>query len=347
MSAELAVLTQQLDNAKSYIDVFGKDEDKLASNYRRMARVLHPDGKNAIDQQLASDAFVKLQSFYDTAKKAVANDTYGELPRVTITSRKFIHELIGNTWEGDISQVYQSITNGNSSAVGDDSVVKLVRSPRNNDLMENEASSLRKIYRCNDIAEFQPYFPMLFDSFKHNQSRANVLSYLDGFYTLKQVREAYGEKLNPLDAAWMWRRMLVALGAAHEAGVVHGAVLPEHVMIQPEQHGLVLIDWCYSGEPGDKPKAMSKKYKDLYPPDFKDEELLPGTDVYMAAATMTYLNGDNMPRPLRAFMRGCMLDRVRTRPQKAFDLLQEYDELLERMGEPYHPRRFREFRMPR
>ena len=33
----------------------------------------------------------------------------------------------------------------------------------------------------------------------------------------------------------MWRRLLVAVGAAHRAGVIHGAVLPEHVMIHPPE----------------------------------------------------------------------------------------------------------------
>lgn len=340
MSAELAVLTQQLDQADSYIDVFGKDEAKLGSNYRRMARVLHPDGKNAIDQQLASEAFVKLQTFYETAKKALADGTYGQLPCIVITSRKFTHEIIGNGWDGDVAKLYQANTEGT------DTVVKIVSNPRNNDLLEQEFSALKRIHRTDDIERFHAYFPEPVDSFRHNNSRANVVKYLDGFYTLSQVREVYGEKLDPLDAVWMWRRMLVALGAAHEAGVIHGAVLPEHVIIHPELHGLVLVDWCYSGEPGNKPKAMSKRNEGLYPPDFRDEELLPGTDMYMAASTMLWLNGDNMPKPLRAFLRGCMFDRVRTRPQKAFDLLQEYDELLERIGKPYHPRRFREFRMP-
>ena len=44
----------------------------------------------------------------------------------------------------------------------------------------------------------------------------------------------------------MWRRLLTALGWAHRARLVHGAVFPEHVLIHPELHGLVLVDWCYA-----------------------------------------------------------------------------------------------------
>jgi hypothetical protein len=59
------------------------------------------------------------------------------------------------------------------------------------------------------------------------QRRANVIGRLTGFRTLAQVRAAYPRGVDPRDAAWMWRRLLVAVGAAHRAGVIHGAVLPE------------------------------------------------------------------------------------------------------------------------
>ena len=75
---------------------------------------------------------------------------------------------------------------------------------------------------------------------------ANLIGALGGFRSLAEVRSAFPAGLDPRDAAWMWRRLLVAIGAAHRAGVIHGAVLPEHVLIHPAEHGLVLVDWCYS-----------------------------------------------------------------------------------------------------
>ena len=63
----------------------------------------------------------------------------------------------------------------------------------------------------------------------------------------------------------MWRRLLVGLGWAHRAGVVHGAVLPEHVLIHPAEHGLVLVDWCYSVAPGERIPALVAKHRDGLP----------------------------------------------------------------------------------
>jgi hypothetical protein len=57
--------------------------------------------------------------------------------------------------------------------------------------------------------------------------------------------------------------------AATTAGLVHGAVLPEHVLIQPDEHGLVLIDWCYSVPltPSTPLRAPVTARAGLYPPE--------------------------------------------------------------------------------
>jgi hypothetical protein len=52
---------------------------------------------------------------------------------------------------------------------------------------------------------------------------------------------------------------------------------------------------------------------------------------------------DRAPKPLRAFARGCLLTAENRRPQDAWRLLAELDDLLERL---YGPRRFRPFQLP-
>jgi hypothetical protein len=112
--------------------------------------------------------------------------------------------------------------------------------------------ALRRIARLGDT-RYAPYLPRLVDTARFDTApgggprrRANVLGRLDGFVSLGQVRAAYPGGVDVRDAAWMWRRLLVVLGHAHRAGAAHGAVLPEHVLIHPGDHGLVLADWCGS-----------------------------------------------------------------------------------------------------
>jgi hypothetical protein len=120
--------------------------------------------------------------------------------------------------------------------------------------------------------------------------------------------------------------------------VVHGAVVEEHVLIHPGEHGLALVDWCYSGT---RPVAIVRKRRDAYPPEVRaKEEIGPATDIYMATGLMTRLIGDAIPRAMRRFADGCLFDRPRMRPQDAWKLLGELDELLHKL---YGPRRFRPF----
>ena len=149
----------------------------------------------------------------------------------------------------------------------------------------------------------------------------------------------------------------MALGFAHVNGVVHGAVLPTHVLIHPEKHGLVLVDWSYAvREPetsGERVKVASAEYEQWYPPEVKSKEIpSPALDIYMGAECMVYLLGGNpvtgnlpnsVPKAIRAFFRGCTPLGPKQRPSDAWGLQEEFDDLLERL---WGRRRFRPFAMP-
>ena len=57
-----------------------------------------------------------------------------------------------------------------------------------------------------------------------DQRHTNVLRAEAGYVSLAEVLRAYPSGLAPADAAWMFNRMLTALGIAHSLGIVHGAV---------------------------------------------------------------------------------------------------------------------------
>jgi serine/threonine protein kinase len=161
------------------------------------------------------------------------------------------------------------------------------------------------------------------------------------WYSLADVMSAYPDGLHPKDAAWMWRRLLFAVGYAHSAGVVHGAIVPEHVIIEPEQHGLALIDWCYSKmTPFGPLTAIVPNRRDLYPADVFDKKpVSEATDIYMATKTMELLLNDQTPSQIRAFIRGCTVARA----NDAWRLREEFDDLIVRL---WGARKFRPFSMP-
>lgn len=317
-----------IEAASSPADLFGSQGSPDASRrYRRLARLTHPDAQGSYAR-----AFARLAELW-----AQHQGARGPL-------------LI----RGDIANFY---------VIGA-GLLKLPRDVADNDLMDREAVALAQLRRAGD-SRFRAYFPRLVQAQRVRDPRsgaerhANVLERLAGFRSLAEVRLAFPGGVDAADVAWMWRRLLVAIGAAHRAGVVHGAVLPEHVLIHPGKHGLVLIDWCYSHQasagptegsgPADSPApaalpAIVARYRDWYPP-----EVLAGgragrdADIWLATRCMTELMGERQPRRLAGFGAGCLLANPSRRPQDAWRLLAELDDLLERL---YGPRIFRPFAIP-
>jgi len=295
-------------------DLFGHDGLRC---YRRLARLTHPDARPG--DARAAAAFATLAALW---RRHAA-----EAAPAALVAR------------GDLANLY----------LARDGLRKIARDPADNDLMDRECRALGLLGRQAGRPQ-RAYFPRLVqaqritDPATGARRRCNVIGPLEGFVSLADVRAAFPAGVDPRDAAWMWRRLLVAIGAAHRAGLVHGAVLPEHVMIHPAEHGVVLVDWCYSGQPGAPLPAIVSRYLAWYPPEIPAREPAgPDTDIWLASACMTELAAGLMPARLAAFAKGCMLASPRRRPADAWQLLAELDELLGRL---YGPRRFRPFAMP-
>lgn len=295
--------------------LFGRDADR---DYRRLARLTHPDAHPGSPR--AAAAFARLAALW---RQHCGGRTPGRL-----------------AYAGDVASLYEH----------ERGLIKIARDPADNDLMDREAAALRRLQADGD-AHFRPYVPALVECQRHRdpdtgaERRANVLGRLDGFVTLAEVHAAYPGGLDARDAAWIWRRLLVAAGFAGRAGVIHAAVLPEHVLIHPAWHGLVLVDWCYAiTRPGGLAAAVPARYASWYPAEVRSHRPPgPDLDIWLATRCMTQLIGDLMPAQLAAFARGCTLPSPDRRPADAWRLLAELDAVLERL---YGPRKFRPFTMP-
>ncbi len=321
-----------IEAAVSPGDLFGPDAigpDAIGSEaahcYRRLARLTHPDARPG--DARAAAAFARLAALWQRHQCAGGPPPGQQADRDPLVAR------------GDLANLYRT---GRG-------LLKVARDPADNDLIDREAESLAGIARHSQ-GRFRAYFPRLagtrrvLDPGTGAERHGNLIEELDGFGSLARVRAAFPGGVDPRDAAWMWRRLLVAVGAAHRAGAIHAAVLPEHVLIHPAEHGLVLVDWCYSGRPGGRLPAVVARYRDRYPPEvLAGGPAGPDTDIWLATSCMTELTGGRLPGPLAAFARGCMLASTRRRPQDAWQLLTELDELLGRL---YGPRKFRPFAIP-
>ncbi len=314
---------QRVGAARTARELFG--DDAPAREFRRLARLTHPDLVPPAERVAATEAFTRLTALWHARE------------RVTIRTRRAEYRIGPVTHRGDLANLYEAGT----------AMVKVARDPAYNGFLAREAQALRTLAGRGD-PRYLPYVPRLVESFQHREEgtsverRVNVVgTTTGGLHSLVEVRDAYPDGLDPRDAAWMARRLLVAVGVAHRAGLVHGAVVPDHVLIHPGEHGLVLVDWCYATVPGEPVPALIDRYRDWYPAE-ATTGAGPGTDIAMAAQCMSYLMADRIPTPLRAFADGCRLPRPRQRPDDAWRLLAEFDEVLGRL---YGPRTFRPFQL--
>jgi hypothetical protein len=358
VDSELQVLAGRLAKARRPDEIFG-DAHEAKRTYRRLAWVAHPDPyESDHDREAAEAAFRRLNALWSRAERAIRDGSYARAADPLELRTRHRAYTAAALWRTDeISNHYhcevRDVTPRRDAPAR--AVLRVVRNPRDNDLLANERTILRHLHDATED-EFRAYLPTLLDSvgFKQPDSspvrRVNAFSLPDDVWSLEAVVRAYPIGIDPKDAAWIFRRLLVAIGLAHRAGVVHGGVLPTSVLIQPELHGLVLVNWSYAVQEGPV-RALNRRYRDFYPQEVLDrKEARPETDVFLAARTMIAVMGgvgdklpSSVPSPLRTFLRGCTLPAASRRPDDAWRLKDSFDEVLERV---WGPRRFHPFAMP-
>lgn len=315
-----------IEKAEGATALFGADPARAHRRYRELAAALHPD-RNPGNER-SHRAVVTLNRLYDDWKRprhltvATATSSY------TLTRPP--HAV------GSIATIYR--TTGPC-------LVKLVRNPVFNTLLHAEWAALRAL---DDLTErhrwLRPYFPRLIDTsgpVARGDHAFTVLDPLvDGFTTLAEIRKAFPGGLYGRDYAWMHRRLLRAVAGAHRAGIVHGHLTADNVLVQPEQHGIVLVGWSFAVGDGELPVAVDNAVN--YPPEVhKGQPMTTATDVHMLHTMMADLLAPGEKRQ-RTFATWCTQDSPAQRPAAA-DLLDEYDQLLDEL---YGPRTFRPFTLP-
>lgn len=335
----------QILEAKKPEDLFGEDPDEAPKKYKELILEHHPDKGG--DANVAAH----INKMWYAASASIVAGSYGkpEAPLadpIKVQSKRHMYTVTNFMRQDEIANYFRAYHGTN-----DEVVFKVVRNERDNDLLQAEAKSLKHLLSDKEGYDLtSPYLPGYVETFgykvksaKGKPKQTNVFTIPEKeFHTLEQVRLQYPE-LHAKDMAWMFRRLLYSLGLVHSSGLIHGGITPASVLIQAEQHGLLLTNWVYSTQ-GEPLKAISSKYKDLYPNEVLEKQKpMPGTDIYMAVKCMEYLVGPTAPRPIRAFFKGCSQRAVSKRPQDALGLLDEFNTLVEEM---WGPRRFRPFDMP-
>jgi serine/threonine protein kinase len=174
-----------------------------------------------------------------------------------------------------------------------------------------------------------------------DNSLALVMSYVPG-PTLAEILEKkpYTKGIDAEHVAWITDRCLNILKYLHFSGVVHGDVKPQNIIVQPEDHTVVLVDYGLSAVKPSR-KDLAKGYTPLFasPEQEAGKVLLPQSDFYSLAMTMIFaLGGDiehikvpgTTPDGMCGFIKRLLKREVFSRPDwKKEDLCDTFREIRE------------------
>jgi serine/threonine protein kinase len=336
---DLELINEKLAGACCPEDVFGTGSDP-GIVFKQLAKICHPD-RHPSQKVLATDVFAHLSVLKTIAEDRVKDGSWGKnipLPRcVPLEIGKY--KVKPKPIIGDVCDLYL--------VEGKELLVKVARSHDDNDLLRAETSSLRILNKGID-GPVSAGVPTLTDTFQIEgtwKREVNVFSSFPGFVSAVNVHQKM--VVDVRTAVWIFKRILTLLGWVHHFHLVHGAILPPHVLFYPDndegspfalpgkdrfhdprKHSIRLIDWCYSVKYQNRTRLSSwvPAWKDHYPPELLNKSFIgPASDIYMAAQLIWYLCG-SLPKPLETILTRC-LDRDHSkRYQKAGEVFDAWKE---------------------
>ncbi len=253
---------------------------------------------------------------------------------------------------GDTADIHLAATGDESHTAAEPLyLLKVARVPESNAHLDNERRTLSRLLRVAGTSTYRNYLPPLLESFSTkggSPQRINVFRWEPVFCTLEHVHEQH-PALDGRHLAWIFKRLLTVLGFVHRQSLLHGAILPCHALIHAAGHGLQLVGWGGSVAVGQCIRNVPARYRDWYPSEVQHQRpASPATDLFLAARCLIYLAGgdpvtnwmpDAVPPPMQRFLKTCLLESVAMRPNDAWALMEEFDDLL---YELYGPPKFHE-----
>jgi len=287
--------------------------DVIKAAHRALMKLHHPD-HDANSGTAAAEINEAFEVLSDPDKRHAYDEKGTALKGKVVGSYRILNKIaeggFGKTYKAEHVDVGTPVCIKHCTEISPENEVILVEEARAMwDLRHYALPAVRDLLRLDD------------------GSLALVMSYIEG-PTISQIVEKHGP-IEPEHVAWITQRVLHALYYIHANGVIHGDLKPQNIIIQPNSHNAVLVDF---GLAMVKPKAndKAKGFTDLFAPpeQLKGEVLLPESDLFSLGMTMLYaINGGNVkrvaarevpttvPDPMCAFVKRLIVREPLSRPR--------------------------------
>lgn len=179
-------------------------------------------------------------------------------------------------------------------------IVKLLRDRQSAALFDNEWEALQVLH-SSDAFGMDTFTTLIPQPVKngdittgsHAGTRVNIFRWTSGFHrTFEEVVQTYPQGIPPRASIWIWRRILEVLSFIHNSGMVHGAVLPPHLLVQENEHGVLMVGYSSAGHSGEKLRTRFDHFESFYPqPARSFSTLTPQLDLIMSARCLVAMLG--------------------------------------------------------
>lgn len=186
-------------------------------------------------------------------------------------------------------------------------VIKVLRASSDVDLLDREWTALTALHHpeLQGVGEMSGRFPSPVARGRlvtkgGPERQALVVNARSGYVdTFGDVARAYPDGVDGRHGVWMWRRILEVLAWLHKSGFAHGAVLPQHLVVHAQHHGVMLVGFSCAARLGARAPlpVFCPAARELYPP-----SLLAGgppsaaTDILMSARCVARILGGTAER---------------------------------------------------
>ena len=332
--------------ARRPIDIFGDVSlDEMKKNYKAIVKKCHPDIVRSEDRDMADRITVILNNYYEKALEEFEKGIYNiddEKELLKASEVLFEFKLKGKEYKfykyfesEDIDDVYEGIM--------DDKLVmlKVPMDSNDNDLIAEEYSTLKDLEHLS--------LPTPITKVKINDKVGMIYEKPNGL-SIKEIKEQYGN-IPGTHVCWIMERLLSAVGYLHSNLIVHGNIKEENVLINPDNHNVILKDYSLCIRDANQPSSKYKIVNDGYTPAYVngDARVMPNADIYAVGKIAINLLGGDIKRV--ALPMNCD-PRVRTFIRKLLDPNSNdawalWTELIQIRNEVYGTERFQKLERKR
>ncbi len=162
------------------------------------------------------------------------------------------YRVLGRLAQGEHSDVFLA---HRDTPLTQQVLLKIARDPKGEALQREwqNVQSLREAASQSHLEGLLPH-PVRFGTARYQdqpERLAAVYRWRSGFvFTLSDALAEYPHGVDPKAAVWIWNRVLEQLWVLHRLGFEHNDLKPEHLLVHPRDHGVMICGWtaCRKGQ---------------------------------------------------------------------------------------------------